>query len=308
MNDITRLNPSRELLHLVMTSISDGVYCTDLERKITYWSPGAEHITGFNYAEVVGSNCGDKVLRHVDSCGNCLCSTELCPLCKSMRDGNSREVMAYLHHKNGHRKPVFIRTSPLYDNTGAVIGGIEFFRDATCEIRQQAATEYLRGAGFWDEIADLPNRRYAQQMLEGAVFGGQAGDNPFSVLLCSIRNYGQYAQSFSEVFALRVLRMVGQSMFYSGQSGSLTCRWGSDEFLCLVQAGSVEALDKAAGEMQSLVASSFLMHGGERVEAAINCGGVVFRPGESVEGMVLRAEGNLARAAVVEGEYREVTR
>ncbi len=51
---------------LILDSLGDGVYVTDLERKIIYWNRAAERITGWVGADIVGRHCFDDILCHVD--------------------------------------------------------------------------------------------------------------------------------------------------------------------------------------------------------------------------------------------------
>ncbi len=68
-----------EFYRAVLDKISDGVYVCDRDRRIVYWSPGAERITGYQADEVRGSSCGDGLLMHVDESGKALCG-DGCPL------------------------------------------------------------------------------------------------------------------------------------------------------------------------------------------------------------------------------------
>ena len=54
----------------IFDSLSEGVYVCDLERRITYWSKSAERITGWSADQVVGRQCFDNVLCHIDKDGH----------------------------------------------------------------------------------------------------------------------------------------------------------------------------------------------------------------------------------------------
>ncbi len=113
----------------VLDNLFDGVYFVDSERKITYWNKAAERITGFFEAEVVNLSCYDKILNHVDETGKQLCLNG-CPLAEVLKDGNLREADVFLRHKAGHRVPVSIRITPIYDGD-RIVGAVEIFSD-TC--------------------------------------------------------------------------------------------------------------------------------------------------------------------------------
>lgn len=122
------LDDERKKLDTILQSIVDGVYTTDVERKITFWNKGAERITGFKAEDVLGKYCSD-ILRHTDDSGGSLCETA-CPLEKTMsaqnaimgKDVNSGTVWDRL-------VPVSVSCSPIIDKEGKTSGAIEVFRD-----------------------------------------------------------------------------------------------------------------------------------------------------------------------------------
>ncbi|MBI2877167.1 MAG: PAS domain S-box protein [Candidatus Tectomicrobia bacterium] len=116
----------------VLRSIADGVYSTDLERRIQSWSQGAEAITGFEEEEVRGTSCRD-LLQHCDEEGKTLCDTD-CPILQVLQRGQPVSVPeAWVHTRNGGRVPVAVTVSPLFDLQGEVSGTVEVFRDISRE-------------------------------------------------------------------------------------------------------------------------------------------------------------------------------
>ena len=117
---------SMEPYKLWLDNLFDGAYVVDTKRVIQYWNKAAEELTGFTADEVVGRSSADNILNHVDLAGNLLCIIG-CPLLGTLCDGQKREELVFLHHKQGHRIPIQIRVSPIQDESGKVIGAIEIF-------------------------------------------------------------------------------------------------------------------------------------------------------------------------------------
>jgi PAS domain-containing protein len=71
------VNPSAEadtsFYKTLMENLSEGVYFVNRERVITYWNKGAERLAGYTAPQVVGRNCADNILEHVDEQGQCVC-------------------------------------------------------------------------------------------------------------------------------------------------------------------------------------------------------------------------------------------
>ena len=118
----------------LLNNLSDGVYFTDLHRRITFWNKGAERLTGYSQEEVLGRRCSDNILVHVDHAGRNLCVSE-CPLDDCMGKCVTHEAEIFLHHKEGHRVPVIVRVSPIQDDTGKVIGAVEIFSNNSAKIQ-----------------------------------------------------------------------------------------------------------------------------------------------------------------------------
>jgi len=115
----------------ILDNLPDGAYITDLDRRIVFWNRAAERITGWQRKEVVGKYCRDNVLCHVDKDGHLLCGQEHCPLHRAMITGQSSRTphLIFTRTRDMRRIPVEVSVSPLSNDKGTVIGGIEVFRD-----------------------------------------------------------------------------------------------------------------------------------------------------------------------------------
>ncbi|MBF0501710.1 MAG: SpoIIE family protein phosphatase [Candidatus Riflebacteria bacterium] len=128
-------SPVEEILDGVA---SLGIYITDLERKVVFWNRAAEEITGYSRDDIVGSSCKDDILCHVDRHGRGLCASEVCPLYRCMVTNDARRLSTFVFakKKDGTRVPVIISVSPIRDNEGRAIGGMEIFQEAVAEAQQ----------------------------------------------------------------------------------------------------------------------------------------------------------------------------
>lgn len=99
----------------ILDSISQGIYITDLDRRIIYWSHSAERLTGWPAGEIVGKGCYDNTLCHVDKDGRRLCGEEFCPLHRSIVTGQSSTVpiIVFAQHRDGSRIPMRVSVAPV---------------------------------------------------------------------------------------------------------------------------------------------------------------------------------------------------
>ena len=106
-----------ELLQKIVDEAPQGIYVLDAERKIVFWSAGAERITGYSREEMVGRHCFEGMLDHIDREGVHLCH-DFCPMMATIFDGQSREQPVFLKDRTGQRIPVMVHTEPLFKRTG----------------------------------------------------------------------------------------------------------------------------------------------------------------------------------------------
>ena len=126
------LSKRDSVLGIILDSIFDGVYIVDKNRRIIFWNKGAEEITGYKSEEVMGKSCSDDILNHIDENGTLLCRDK-CPLIKTIRTGKISQAKVYPLHKSGKRFPILTHISPIRNDDGEIIAGIEIFRDISLQ-------------------------------------------------------------------------------------------------------------------------------------------------------------------------------
>ncbi len=107
---------------IILDSIADGVFTVDGDFVVTTFNRAAERITGVSRKEAIGRHCWE--VFHADICENA------CALRKTTETGTPFvERAVRIVNSEGERVPVSISTALLRDEQGAVVGGVETFRD-----------------------------------------------------------------------------------------------------------------------------------------------------------------------------------
>lgn len=148
-NDIMRQLTSESILDFM----ADGVYITDLERRIVYWNQAAERITGWRKQDVEGLSCMDGILCHVDKESRQLCGKDTCPLYRAIITGKSSTVpvIVYAKRHDGGRVPMQVHVAPIRNTAGDIIGGVEVFRDKSDVMEDMARGKKIQTQSFkWD--------------------------------------------------------------------------------------------------------------------------------------------------------------
>jgi diguanylate cyclase (GGDEF)-like protein/PAS domain S-box-containing protein len=278
---------------LADTLADDGrlaVYFVDRARRITYWSQGAERLTGYRATQVEGRSCWDCVLSHVDASGTELCS-KACPLRMSILDGRCRKERVYLRHHEGHRQPVLVWTSPRYDQGGTIIGAMQVFSDETTRIQtvEPERTDALTGLG---------NRAYMEGYL-GDTLRERKDDRPFGVLVADVDLFQQVNEAHGYDVGDRALKMVARTLAYGLRGGDVVARYGTQQFVVVLHGAEAAGLGQAAERLRRLVAASRLPTADRPVEVTISLGGTLATRTDNTATLLRRAEEQLCAAKQV---------
>jgi PAS domain S-box-containing protein len=182
----------------VMSSLSDGVYVCDLDRRITYWSESAVRITGWSQADVVGKRCFDNVLCHVDKDGHQLCENEFCPLHRAMVTGKLSRVsqLVYAQGANGHRIPMEVTVAPIRDDSGKIIGGVETFRDASAIVHDLERAKAIQQLAMEVDVPEGIGLTFTTYYIPREIVGGDyyaiknLDDDRYGLILADVMGHG----------------------------------------------------------------------------------------------------------------------
>jgi diguanylate cyclase (GGDEF)-like protein/PAS domain S-box-containing protein len=289
-------NPFGEELHKsIVDNIADGVYYVEPDRTIKYWNRGAERIAGYPAAEIVGHRCYDNILAHVDGQGNSLCHSA-CPLAASMSDGEPRDLIIWLRHREGYRKPVHIRTAPVRDDAGNIVGGVEVFSDASATVRATEDADRARRDALTDELTGLPNRRMFDAALRGRLENLGRYGWQFGLLLVDIDHFKVVNDEHGHAFGDAVLTGIAVTLQGAVRAGDLVARWGGEEFAVLVEASDAESLLETAERVRVLVAQSEVRQAGVALTVYVSVGCTLAAQEDTPESLFARADAALYAA------------
>jgi PAS domain S-box-containing protein len=196
-----------EFYRSVIENLHDGVYSTDLDRRITFWNNGAERLTGYSRDEVMGRPCSDNLLDHVDHHGVSLCKG-LCPLAQTLADGLTREAEVYLRHRDGYRVPVSVRVSPIRDREGVVIGAVEVFSDVSTKRTLEEQVQTLQKMALIDPLTSLGNRRYLEMSLRSKLNELKRYGMPFGVLFLDVDRFKSVNDTYGHDVGDQILKRL----------------------------------------------------------------------------------------------------
>ncbi len=137
---------------IILESISDGVFTVDHNWRITSFNKAAEEITGTSREEAIGRFCWEVFRSN-------MCEGD-CALKRTMKEGKSfLSSSTYIINNRQQRVPISVSTSPLKNEQGEILGGVETFRDHSLveELRRELSGNF--------EVGDMVSRSGAMRKI-----------------------------------------------------------------------------------------------------------------------------------------------
>ncbi|HVP91181.1 MAG TPA: diguanylate cyclase [Terriglobales bacterium] len=273
----------------ILNNLFDGLYFVDGERRITFWNRTATSLTGYEAREVVGRRCADNILVHVDAEGRNLCEG-LCPVARTLQDGESREAEVFLHHRQGHRLPVTVRVAAIRDASGRITGAVEVFNDNTRRLAESQELERLKELALIDPMTEVRNRRFLEASLASILKEFDRYNWPMGLLFVDIDRFKRINDSYGHESGDRVLRAVAQTLVRSVRAFDVVGRWGGEEFVLIVRNITERNLALLAEKLRVLVAKSFVTLASAEVGVAVSIGATALLPGDTLDSAIARAD------------------
>ncbi len=179
-------------------------------------------------------------------------------------------------------------TLQLHFVSAVLIAALYFFSSYQYRLRQaQQAVDQLARLSNTDELTGLSNRRHmAALMMEELARCGERGRG-FAVMLFDVDHFKAINDQLGHGGGDKVLAALAARAGEVFRSRDSLGRWGGDEFVAVarnVDAGAAETLAEA---LRRRIAAEPLFG---RCRATISCGVTLARPGDSLDGLLQRAD------------------
>ena len=284
-----------DLCRSILESLPSGLCVLDMEKKIVFWSNGAERITGYLRHEVVGHSCVAESVLHCDQPGGGICKND-CPIARTIKTAQPAEAVALLHHKAGHEFPVRIRAVPVHNGHGSIIGAVETFEELQLTTTPDLREYGLKVPGCIDEVTGVASpalmRFHLRQTLAAFVDVGV----PFCVLCFRLDGLQHFRARLGPEAGSSLLRVVARSLENSLWKTDQLGRWSDDQFLLILNGCREEYLHSVGDRVTRMLARG-IEWWGERYSLPVLVGEAAVQSGDTVESLMERAQKSLEMAA-----------
>lgn len=216
-----------EMTEQMLNQIPTPVMAVDRELRITYFNEASLSLVGKKMDEVIGMQCAD-VFKSIH------CGTPACRMAQAMEAGERRSARneVTIH---GNVVPIEYYATPLKDEEGNIVGGLEYILDITERVRheerlreqaltiQEISTPAIK---LWDGVAVLPvvgvvDSNRAQQMMEKML--EKIGKTSAKVMILDISGVAAVDTAVANhlIKMTKATRIMGCSCIISGVSPSV---------------------------------------------------------------------------------------
>lgn len=269
----------------LLDQLEEGIYIVDRERRILYWNAGAERISGYLAHEVAGQFCQGDILMHCDSDGVILCG-KACPLLGVMGDGRPRECTIFLRHRQGHRIPVHIRSRPILDANGQIIGAVEVFEEAVAPAR--GAVIALQPFGCLDGLTGAANRKYGEMRARQSIEALDLFGIPFGWLRIGLDGTSRLEHRYGHGVLDAAMKLITATLDRNIGSFDVLTRWTGTEFRIEINHCSRLELVDVAEKLLMLASASRLEWWGDRFPVSISIAAGTAEHGDTLESLEAR--------------------
>ncbi|HWZ54629.1 MAG TPA: diguanylate cyclase [Verrucomicrobiae bacterium] len=281
-----------EIYRSVLEHLETGVYIVDRNRRVRFWNEGAEQITGFLRQDVVGRFLREHLLA-VGDASKALESDPDDPINLAFRDGKSTVVDVSILHKSGYRIPVVLRTNPIRNSRGAVVGVAESFernRSASDWTRRQAM---YADFGCMDSVTGLAAQSFMETQLRENLIAFGEHNIPFGILLIQVDHLDQFRATRGPGVVPTILRVVAQSLENCLRPTDLVGCWGENQFLAVLMECRESEVVRVGERVRKIISMAEIEWWGDRFSVTSPVGGAGCRAEDTVELLVERAAASL---------------
>jgi diguanylate cyclase (GGDEF)-like protein/PAS domain S-box-containing protein len=248
--------------HLLLESVSEGIFGTDEDGITTFVNPAAAHMLGYELNELLGTSMHDMI-HHCHPDGTQY-SREECPLEGTLIEGKPCHVTdEVLWRKDGTSFPVEYRGTPVW-HEGVLSGAVVTFNDISA---RKQAEEQLERQAFYDSLTGLPNRVLLQDRLEQMMVHARRHNQMGALLFLDLDQFKTVNDTLGHASGDILLKEMALRLRGTIRREDTAARMGGDEFVVLLS-GLPDDTDRAVNIIRHIAQK---MH--QRLSVPVNLRG-----------------------------------
>lgn len=246
----------KDLAHITLATIGDGVITTDEKGAVDYINPAAEKITGWSLAEAVQKPIED-VFIVLDEKTKVLLNNPVQECLSKQTVVTLPEHCAIVNHSS-ETQAIEASVAPIVDDNNTVSGSVLVFHDVS-KARQMA--QQMTYQATHDALTGLPNRMLLMDRLKQALSRAPWNKKSVAVLFLDLDRFKIVNDTLGHDIGDLLLCQVAERMKDCIRNGDTISRLGGDEFvIVLTDLAAAEDANRVAEKIIDAFSRSFKLN------------------------------------------------
>lgn len=277
---------------LILDSVKEGIFGTDLEGNLTFINKAAADMLGFSPREILGKDI-HSIIHHSKGNGEAL-RAEDCIVCQAIHQGKpfmSKED--FFFRKDGTAFPVELE-SALMKEGNENVGNVVVFRDLT---EEKKIKEQIANLCNYDIATGVFNKRRFKEELRRTLAQARHFGTPGALLLMEIDGFraisGTLGQKVTDQLLVELASLLQGNLRETDILGNL----GGDEFGIIIYGLSPGQVQAWANELLTTIRKQEFDLGEHRINITASIGIAYFdQKAKDVEQLMIQGENALFSA------------
>ncbi len=218
----------------VLDKAQDAILVQDLNCRVIYWNKSAERLYGWRADEMTGRVLVEIVRDAIVDMSKC--ATSVSPV------GEWRSELS-LRHRDGSTLIVESRSTLMRGEDGEPRSILSISTDIT---DRRAAETKIHRLAFFDSLTGLPNRLLLLERLEKALRTAVRQGCMGAIFFIDLDDFKMLDDTLGQDKGDLLLQQIAQRLLACGRSGDTVSRFGSDEFVVIMEGLSEDAVRTTA--------------------------------------------------------------
>ena len=144
-----------------------------------------------------------------------------------------------------------------------------------------------------DALTGLYNRRAMEEFVKVEVNKAMREGSGFGLIVIDLDNFKDINDTYGHVVGDEALKHVAKILQSVVRKSDLVGRWGGDEFVVLLPTSDMSRVEKVSKRICEVICNNRL---NEHIGISVSVGASAYRPGDSVDSLLIRADKALYRA------------
>jgi len=244
------LREEKERAEVTLRSIADGVITADVDGRILFMNPVAEHLSGWSAADAVGRRLEDVIHLVNESSGMQLES----PVTRTLKSNRTERISSHgaLIRHGGESVAVEAIAAPMRDAGSGVIGAVMVLQDVS---ENRVLTRQLSYQASHDALTGQYNRLKFEEHLSEALESLVRSDRHHVLCYLDLDQFKIVNDTSGHGAGDELLRQLSVELKKTLREGDVLARLGGDEFGILLLDCPMEQAKHMAERLRDLVRS-----------------------------------------------------